>query len=79
VAKTCYLDERGLRSRGFISKRDVPAPGAGLKTELRWLGGRASVARGGPKNRRKPTANNSTNIVTDRSEKPKGKTLSELC
>jgi hypothetical protein len=41
-----------LRSQGFISKRDVPAPGAGLKTELRWLGGRASIARGGPKCRR---------------------------
>jgi hypothetical protein len=62
-----------LRSRGFISKRDVPAPGAGLKTELRWLGGRASIARGGPKCRRKQTANNYTMILLELPPVPKRK------
>jgi hypothetical protein len=64
-----------LRSEGFISKRDIPAPGAGLKSEYRWLGGRASIARGGPKNRRKPIANYNQIIVPDHSEKPKEKAL----
>ena len=34
VAKTCCPGERGY-VREVISKSDAPAPGAGLKTELR--------------------------------------------
>jgi hypothetical protein len=64
-----------LRTKGFISKRDVPAPGAGLKTELRWLGGRASIARGGPKNRGNQQQNYDMSIVPDRRKKPKEKAL----
>jgi hypothetical protein len=60
-----------LRSKGFISKRDVPAPGAGLKTELRWLGGRASIARGGPKNRRNEQQTSYSGILTDLGRNPK--------
>src|SRR5580704_18429328 len=41
------------------------------KTELRGLGGRASIARGGPKNRRNRQQNYNTTIVPDQEKKPK--------
>jgi hypothetical protein len=67
-----------LRSKGFISKRDVQAPGAGLKTELRRLGGRASIARGGPKTGGNQQQNSNIGIVPDQRKKPKKNAASGL-
>jgi hypothetical protein len=43
------------------------------ESELRGLGGRASIARGGPKNRRNQQQNYNINIVPDSAQKPKKK------
>jgi len=55
----------------FQARRSGPWRRA--ENELRWLGGRASIARGGPKNRRKPTAKLQRSYCTWWSAKSKQK------
>jgi|SRR5580658_8113435 hypothetical protein len=61
------------RSLGFISKRDVPAPGAGLKTELRDLADVPRLREADRKTGGNRLQNYNINIVPDRIKKPKEK------
>ena len=60
----------------FISKRDVPAPGAGLKTELRGLADVPRLREADRKTGGNQQQNSNISIVPDRRQKPKKKAAS---